>query len=312
MLLAFPDPEESTRRVRGMSAHDRGRHLDIAQDGGFVEVADRCWVARHRLADVNVGLVAGSRGLLVVDTHSSSSTARRVVEQVRALGVGEVVAVVNTHAHWDHVLGNGTFVEEYDRPPVVAHEQTASTLREQGPAILEGVDSELDLTGTTVVVPDQSFSSARVIDLGDRIVEVVHPGRGHTGGDAVVRVGDADVLFAGDLVEESAERNGVPGFGDDCYPLEWPASLDFVTTLLTEGTVVVPGHGVPVDRDFVLEQRGNIGVLAATIRELAGRGLRPDDMAAAAEWPYPAEELGEAFARGFAQLPRSSRSLPLL
>src|SRR5512139_418766 len=295
-----------------MSASDSRRGFDITHDSGFVEVADRCWAARHSLVDVNVGLVAGSRGVVVVDTHSSAATARKVVEQVRALGLGEVAGIVNTHAHWDHVLGTATFVEEYDGPPVLAHEAAAATLRDEGASVLQDAARWTDVTGTTVVVPDQTFSSVRVIDLGDRIVEVVHPGRGHTGGDAVVRVGDADVLYAGDLVEESAERNGVPGFGDDCFPLEWPATLDFVTTLLTAGTVVVPGHGVPVDRDFVLEQRGSIGVLAETIRELAGQGLRPEDMAAAAEWPYPAAELAEAFARGFAQLPRSSRSLPLL
>jgi glyoxylase-like metal-dependent hydrolase (beta-lactamase superfamily II) len=295
-----------------MSARDTRGSFDIAHDSGFAEIADRCWVARHRLVDVNVGLVAGSRGLLVIDTHSSALTARAVVEQVRSLGAGEVVAVVNTHAHWDHVFGNGTFLEEYDAPPIVAHEATAATLREHGQKMLERLAADLDAAGTTVVVPDEPFSSARVIDLGDRIVEVVHPGRGHTGGDAVIRVPDADVLFAGDLVEESAERNAVPGFGDDCYPLEWPATLDLLMSMLGDGSVVVPGHGLPVDRDFVMDQRASIGVVAETIRDLASRGVRPDQMAESAEWPYPAEELTQAFARGFAQLPRSSRSLPLL
>jgi glyoxylase-like metal-dependent hydrolase (beta-lactamase superfamily II) len=295
-----------------MSTGETGRGFDIRHDSGFVEVADRCWVARHRLADVNVGLVGGSRGLLVVDTHSSAATARRVVDQVRALAAGEVVAVVNTHAHWDHVLGNSTFVEEYDGPPVVAHENTASTLREHGTAMVEHLRERLDMTGTTAVVPGQTFSSARVVDLGDRVVEVVHPGRGHTGGDAVVCVGDADVVFAGDLVEESEARAAVPSFGDDCFPMEWPATLDLLTTLLTERTVVVPGHGLPVGRDFVMEQRADIGVVAETIRDLAGRGVKPEEMAGAAQWPYPVEELAHAFTRGFEQLPRSSRSLPLI
>ena len=288
------------------------RRFEISHDTGFVEVADRCWVARHQLADVNVGLVAGSRGLLVIDTHSSAITARAVVEHVRALGAGEVVAVVNTHAHWDHVFGNSTFLEEYDGPPIVAHEEAAATLRDEGRLMLEKLAADLDVTGTTVVVPDEPFSSARVIDLGDRIVEVVHPGRGHTGGDAVVRVPDADVLYAGDLVEESPSGNAVPGFGDDCYPLEWPATLDLLTSMLADGSVVVPGHGLPVDREFVMDQRASIGVVAETIRDLASRGVRPEQMAEAAEWPYPVKALAGAFSRGFAQLPRSSRSLPLL
>jgi glyoxylase-like metal-dependent hydrolase (beta-lactamase superfamily II) len=295
-----------------MSAREPRRRFDIARDSGFVEVADRCWVARHSLVDVNVGVVGGSRGLVVVDTHSSAATARAVLEQVRALGAGEVVAVVNTHAHWDHVLGNDTFLEEYDGTPVVAHEDAAATLREHGERLLAEAGRHTDVTGTRVVVPDQTFSSAKVVDLGDRFVEVVHLGRGHTAGDAVVRVPEADVLYAGDLVEESAEREAVPGFGEDSFPLDWPATLDLLTGMVGEASVVLPGHGLPVDREFVMDQRAAIGVVAEMIRDLAGQGVRPEDMAGAGEWPYPAEELTHAFTRGFAQLPRSSRSLPLL
>lgn len=295
-----------------MSAPRSGPSFDIPHDTGFVEIADRCWVARHRLVDVNVGLVGGSRGLLVVDTHSSTATARKVVEQVRALGAGEVVAVVNTHAHWDHVLGNATFREAYAGAPVVAHEETAATLRDKAQEILEDAAGETDVGGTEVVVPDDVFSSARVVDLGDRFVEVVHPGRGHTAGDVVCRVSDADVLFAGDLVEESSSRDGVPSFGADCYPFEWPATLELVTSLLGPDPVVVPGHGLPVGRDFVMEQRADIGMVAETIRDLAGRGVRPEQMAEAAEWPYPVTELEQAFTRGYAHLPRASRSLPLI
>ncbi len=284
------------------------RRFDIVPDTGFVEIADRCWVARHAVADVNVGLVAGSRGVVVVDTHSSALTARPVVAQVRALGVGEVVAVVNTHAHWDHVLGNGTFVEEYDAPPVVAHEEAAAAVREHGQEMVASLAGRLDMTGTTPVVPDRTFSSAKVVDLGDRIVEVVHLGRGHTAGDAVVRVADADVTYAGDLVEEA----GVPGFGDDCFPLEWPETLDLMVGMLGRDSVVVPGHGLPVDKDFVMHQRASIGAVAEGIRDLAGRGVSADAMAAETSWPYPVEDLGEAFRRGLAHLPRSPRTLPLL
>ena len=47
-----------------------------------------------------------------------------------------------------------------------------------------------------------------------------HPGRGHTAGDLVVHVPDADVLVAGDLVEQS----GPPAF-EDAYPLQWPDAV---------------------------------------------------------------------------------------
>ena len=284
----------------------------------FSEVADRVWVARYEWFDVNVTLVGGDRGLLVVDTHASATAARAVVEDIRRLGAGAVVAVVNTHEHFDHTFGNGELRAAYGDLPIHAHETAAERTVPAGERIKAAYDDEPDdphreeVRATEIVAADRTFSSARVLDLGERMVELVHPGRGHTAGDLVVRVPDADVLLAGDLVEESALRHGVPGFGEDCYPFDWPLSLDVVLALTTPGSVIVPGHGAPVDRDFVEEQRDAIGVVAETIRDLAGRGVPVDQALEVGEWPYPREDLAAAVRRGYEQLPRSQKRLPLV
>src|SRR3954452_21232046 len=122
---------------------------DIARDTGFVEIADRCWVARSSVLDLNVGLVGGRRGLLLVTPVASASRARRIVTLVRELGAGDVVAVVNTHGHSDHTAGNAVVAESYAGPPVYAHDAAA-------------VPSATD-----------TFSSVRLVDLGDRLVEVI-------------------------------------------------------------------------------------------------------------------------------------------
>ncbi len=285
---------------------------------GFQEVADRIWVARYEWFDVNVTAVGGDRGLLVVDTHASARAARAVVADLRRLGAGEVVAVVNTHEHFDHTFGNGELRAAYGDLPIHAHETAAERTVPAGERIKAAYDDEPDdphreeVRATEIVAADRTFSSARVLDLGERMVELVHPGRGHTAGDLVVRVPDADVLLAGDLVEESALRHGVPGFGEDCYPFDWPLSLDVVLALTTPGSVIVPGHGAPVDRDFVEEQRDAIGVVAETIRDLAGRGVPVDQALEVGEWPYPREDLAAAVRRGYEQLPRSQKRLPLV
>ena len=92
----------------------------------FTEIADRVWVARYEWFDVNVTVVRGSAGLLVVDTHASARAAREVVDEVRALGAGELVAVVNTHEHFDHTFGNGAFRAAYGDIPIHAHEVAAA------------------------------------------------------------------------------------------------------------------------------------------------------------------------------------------
>jgi glyoxylase-like metal-dependent hydrolase (beta-lactamase superfamily II) len=285
---------------------------------GFTEIADRVWVARYDWFDVNVTLVGGDRGLLVVDTHASEAAAGGVVDDVRRLTAGEVVGVVNTHEHFDHTFGNVVFRHEYGEVPIHAHEVAAERTASAGERIKDLYDTEPhdphrdEVQRTTIVPADRTFSSAVALDLGDRMVELVHPGRGHTGGDLVVRVPDADVLLAGDLVEESAQRSGVPGFGADCYPMDWPLSLDIVLGLTGAATVVVPGHGAPVGREFVEDQRNAIGVVAETIRDLATRGVPVDQALDAADWPYPREELAHAVRRGYEQLPRSQRRLPLV
>lgn len=279
----------------------------------FTEVADRVWVARHAWFDVNVSVVGGARGLLVVDTHASDRAAAEVLAEVRALGAGEVVGVVNTHEHVDHCFGNATFRAAYDGVPIHAHEAAAeaqqASVGREGDYDPEGRDPRADEVRTTSLLPaDHTFSSAAVLDLGDRYVELVHPGRAHTAGDLVVRVPDADVVLAGDLVEES----GTPGFGTDCHPLEWPLALDVALQLMTPTTVVVPGHGEVVDRGFVEAQRHDIGVVAETIRDLAGRGVTVRDALASAEWPFPADGLADAVRRGYEHLPRAQKRLPLL
>ena len=79
----------------------------------------------------------GSSGLLVVDTHASAVAAREVIEDVRALGAGEVAAVVNTHEHFDHTFGNGVFLAEYGDIPVHAHEVAAENTVPAGERIKE-------------------------------------------------------------------------------------------------------------------------------------------------------------------------------
>ena len=279
----------------------------------FTEVANRVWVARYAWFDVNVTLVGGERGLVMIDTHGSGVAAREVVDDVRRLGAGEVTGIVNTHWHFDHTFGNDTVRAAYGDVPVTAHEEAAAELAAGADRIKQRYADSDDprrdeVLATTIALPDDTFSSARVLDLGDRTVELVHPGRGHTAGDIIVRVPDADVVLAGDLVEESAP----PSLGEDSWPMDWPLSLDLVITLLTPATVVVPGHGAPVDRGFVELQRDDLGIVAETIRDLAGRGVPLADALDTAEWPWEKERLEAAVRRGYEHLPRSQKRLPLL
>lgn len=270
----------------------------------WVEVGDRCWARRYAHLDVTSSVVAGDDALLVVDTRASLAQGRELVEQVRTLSPLPVCAVVNTHQHFDHTYGNGALRQGWPDTALVAHESVPAAMLADVARIAALYTADPDdpagpeVVGTEPVVPDTLLSSVWALDLGDRGVEVVHPGRGHTGGDVVVRVPDADVLLAGDLVEESAP----PAYGPDCWPLEWAQTLQLVVSLLGPATAVVPGHGAVVDREFVVDQRQDVADVAGQVRALAASGVPVDDAPARGSWPFPVERLHHAVARAYAEL----------
>src|SRR4051812_13225753 len=252
---------------------------------GAVEVVDRVWVIGAGGPRANVTVMEGELGVAVVDPGDTGQ-AEELVGFVQSLGPKGVVAVVNTHGHQAHTEGNTVVLAQWPDASVHVHEDAAAQ----------------------VPGADRGFSSVQVVDLGDRVAELVHPGRGHTSGDVVVRLADVDVLVAGDLVT----GGGTPAYGADCFPLDWPAALEFVVGLLTPRTVVVPGHGGMVDQASVQAQRGDVGTVAETVFDLASRGVPADEALRQADWPFPPEDLLEAVRRGYTHVPRTSRRLPLV
>ena len=272
----------------------------------WTEVAERCFVRRYDPFDVSCGVVVGGEGLLVVDSRMSTEQGRQLASDVRTLSAAPVRAVLNTHLHFDHTYGNRALRDAWPEVPIAAHESVPDALladeaRIKGKYAADDGDPYRDeVLATELVPPDTVFASVWSIDLGDRYVEAVHPGRGHTEGDVVVRVPDVDLVYAGDLVEES----GPPVYGPDSWPLEWPQTVELLVGLLSGSSVVVPGHGAPVDMDFVLGQRVDLADIAGQIQALAADGVPVEDAPRRGSWPFPGADLVEAVRRGYAQLGR--------
>jgi glyoxylase-like metal-dependent hydrolase (beta-lactamase superfamily II) len=266
-----------------------------------VEVARDVHVLRYPVLDVNATLVVGDGGALLVDTLSTDAQARELLDAVRRVTAAPLT-VVNTHHHFDHCFGNGV-VAGTDRP-VWAHEEAARLLqghaaRLQRDWYLEWSPTDLELAdglaAVTVRPPDHTVHREVTLEPGGRPVRLRHLGRGHSVGDLVVQVTDADVLIAGDLVEEG----GPPMFGDG-YPLEWPETLIALLALMSPSTVVVPGHGALVDADFVRAQHADLTTLEWLIRDGHADGASVTEVAAKA--PFGPDAARVAVERGYAEL----------
>ena len=237
---------------------------------------------------------------------------------MRRLAPARCCGAVNTHEHFDHTFGNGVFraptapssITPTRPPPRPLPEHARRGPRHGGAARTTRAATRCSRPRSSPA--DRTFSSAVALDLGDRLVELVHPGRGHTGGDLVVRVPDADVLLAGDLVEES-DGGSVPAFGDDCYP---------------DGVAAHPRHRARADhagvgrrarprrrRSTATSSRSSATRSASSPRRSATSP--PAASRSTRRWPPPsgptrARRSPHAVRRGYEHLPRSQKRLPLV
>jgi glyoxylase-like metal-dependent hydrolase (beta-lactamase superfamily II) len=216
--------------------------------------------------------------------------------------------VINTHAHFDHCFGNQRFGPGSDlNLPIYGHVRVPDHLdRYERPMlagwIARGGEEAKEWIEVVVTPPTDLVGDRHALDLGNRSVEMLHLGRGHTDNDLLLHIPDARAWLLGDVIEES----GPPCYGSGSFPLDWPVTVDRLLALVGDGDVLVPGHGRPVGKQFVQTQQGQLARVAALIRELHGTGVLAGNAIAAGEgrWPLPADGLAPAIDAGYAQLSR--------
>lgn len=272
----------------------------------FVPVADRVFVAVAEPATVNVGLVVGTTGALLVDTGSSPAQGRAIREAAASVSRGvPLTDVVVTHAHYDHLFGLGAFADVR----TWGHRRLADAVAHAGPTDeLAG----LGVVEADLALPARTFALAASVDLGDCHAELVHFGPGHTAADVVVHVPARGVVFAGDLLESAA----FPSVGEDSDPVAWPRTLDGTLGALRRDTVVIPGHGPAMDRADAFVQRAQLAWLEGQIAALWDAGT-PVERAwdSTGDWPLPRDRAEEIvrlrFARYASEGRPRRRALPL-
>ncbi len=228
------------------------------EDPGWERLA--AGVVRRRLPgwDCTVGLVLGAGTALVVDAGSGLGEGARVRAGAQALAGHRVTHLALTHPHFDHVFGAAAFAgaKVYGAMGTDALFAPGGRGREAlyADAVAEGLDAGVAAEAADALVSVRhEVSGEWTLDLGGgRQALLADVGPGHTGHDLAVLVpGEVEVVFCGDLVEESGE----PQAGPDAVPSHWPAALDRLLDLGGEDALYVPGHGAVVDAAFVRRQR---------------------------------------------------------
>ncbi|HEY1527287.1 MAG TPA: MBL fold metallo-hydrolase [Candidatus Angelobacter sp.] len=197
-------------------------------------------------AGSNAGFVIGSNGVVVIDTFEDVAPARDLLAEIRKITNLPIRFVVNTHYHLDHTGGNAVFAQA--GATILAQRNLRGWLRTENLKFFgPNPKPEQKAMVEALVLPDETYSDAVDIYLGARQVQVRYM-LGHTGGDSVVTVPDANIVFAGDLVWQKHLPNLI-----DASTSDWVKTLE---KLLADhpSAIFVSGHGdvaAPADvRDF--------------------------------------------------------------
>jgi glyoxylase-like metal-dependent hydrolase (beta-lactamase superfamily II) len=194
-------------------------------------------------AGANTGFVIGDGGVAVIDASISfdtdgnfgTETAKELLATIRALTKLPVRYVINTHYHLDHVGANTVFADA--GAIVLAHRNVRRWIHSENLRLMgKDIKPQQKAFIEAFLPPTVTYDEPVDLYLGSREIRL-RSFPGHTGGDSVVLIPDANVVFAGDLFW----RNMLPNL-IDASTQPWIDTLDTLAKNAA-GTTFVPGHG---------------------------------------------------------------------
>jgi glyoxylase-like metal-dependent hydrolase (beta-lactamase superfamily II) len=177
---------------------------EITEDGTTYPMNNNTWV------------LGDDDEVIVIDPGHSAEAV------LDAVGEREVLAVICTHAHPDHVAA-ALEVAERDEAPVGLHPKDLLLWRESHP------DEE----------PAIEMADGGMFEVADVSLEVIHT-PGHTPGSVCLYCEELGVVFSGDTLLASGPARYCGRFPD--FPGQLTAVGEYLLTLPPD-TRVLPGHG---------------------------------------------------------------------
>ena len=285
----------------------------------LVKVGDGVFAAVAKsggLATGNAGFVVGDQGVLMVDTFFTPEAVEDLIAVIATETKQPIKYAMNSHYHLDHTGGNQILVAR--DVPVIAHEklmewQTVKNRRflpvteelqkrrdaatkqlsevpadqpdKRGPLErqIRRIDAMMKIKLTN---PTMTFSSGTVhLHLGDREV-VLFTLPGHTGGDVLAYVPDANVVFMGDM----GWRKTLPNLVDATVN-DWIPSLDKLLAQYPTAKFV-PGHGEVATAADVKEFRDYLDDLRTRVKQAIADGLTIEQAKAQLKLPEKYKDFG--------------------
>ena len=293
--------------ARGQSGASSPFQVVQGKSYKFEKVAEGVYYATGGVGG-NHPIIVNDDEVLLVDTGTTPATARDLLEDLKLITNKPVRYVVNTHFHYDHTDGNQIFGPDVQ---IIAHEfvRTAITtfdvmhrepyLTSQGtrlPPLIESLKKQIadekdaakrsalekdlaeaqtlwqQLQEVKPTPPNVTYSSKLVLNRGQREIQILFLGRGHTAGDTFVYLPKEKIICTGDMMESQV------AFMGDAFFDEWVATMGALKNM--DFTLVLPGHGVPFrDKGLISAWQGYLNDIVKQADQMRQQGVSPEDAA---------------------------------
>jgi glyoxylase-like metal-dependent hydrolase (beta-lactamase superfamily II) len=229
----------------------------------------------------NITVQVGSEGVLMVDSGIDRS-APDLVAAIRKLSAGRVRYIINTHAHQDHVGGNGTFgklagPDPADALKIIAQQNVLNRLTHPAAGQPRFPEEGLPYDEYSTPFKSMYFNGEAVI--------VYHEPNAHTDGDSLVMFRGSDVISTGDVFTPGAypfiDLDRGATVQGEIAALNHVLDLAVPARTQEGGTYIVPGHGRICDEADLVEFRDMIVIVRDRVRDLIGKGMTLDQVKAA-------------------------------
>jgi quinoprotein relay system zinc metallohydrolase 2 len=175
----------------------------------------------------NIGFVVGRTCIAVIDTGGSLDVGRALHGAIRQHSALPICYVINTHVHFDHVLGNAAF--EADHASFVGSAPLAMEMKRSDSVFFQNYGAR------KVIGPDRLVEKNLTLDLGGRRLRLKAWPTAHTDCDLTVVDEKTGTLWAGDLLF----RERLPAL--DGSAKGWLAVIADLGSWHVKLTI--PGHG---------------------------------------------------------------------
>ncbi len=209
----------------------------------------------------NLSFVITDNGVLVVNAGDNYLLAKALHKEIQKITSQPVKYVVLENGQGHAMLGSSYWQEQ--GVPVIAHKDTAEAIERDGIEVLERMQlrNRDKAFQTRLVMPDETFESKRVLQMGSTRVEILYLGPAHGHGDVLVWLPNQKLVITGDM---AFHERLLPVFEEtdtDAWLETWEkfAALNAIH--------VIPGHGKPTDmaevtkytKDYLIHMRKEIG-----------------------------------------------------